>query len=490
MIGCKPKEHGSRQPAYGRFDDIRKGDKVVYYATGDKIIVGIFDIISDMERLESDPEWGEQLVYRIKADLMPPRGKYLDFKALIKDPSVKFDLFPDKKRWPYQIWQHTCRPLTKNDFDLIYQQIQRLRIEPEQAVSVTPREKIGAPEAGPPADIDVITKQLRDREAEIDRLKTLVQEREEQLRRLQAQLAPSLLDTIIEKLGKAPQVRFEEFEFLLAQAFSQIGFEAKWNGEMKGDEPLHVAPQGKADVEVLAPLAGDPYYIVVEGTKNEDEKYQVTEVHGAVDHSKGFPIPPYRSCYRLVIAPHFKKGAIEACDRMDPRYPVMLLTSDNLIEVLRFHKEVGGVTQEEVKKLFDQASGKGEVRRDQIEIWENTVREQRKKLSLSLDIYDILYREKDFMWPRDIWRELREMRNQQGLPVEPEDRVRDILKILDTIGALVVKPSPDKDPEKDEYKAGLTPEGFRLRIRKLEETIRLHETGNLQRPDKIVSYVG
>jgi len=226
-----------------------------------------------------------------------------------------------------------------------------------------------SPEAGPPADIDLIMKQLKDRETEIDRLQTLVQEKEEQLRRLQAQLAPSLLDMIIEKLGKAAQLKFEEFEWLLAQAFSQIGFEAKWNGEMKGEELLHAAPPGKADIEVLAPLAGDPYCIVVEGTKNEEEKYQVTEVHGAVDHSKGLPVHPYKFCYRLVIAPHFKKGAIEACDRMDPRYPVMLLTSDNLIEILRFHKEVGGVTQEEVKKLFDQASGKGEVRRDQIETW-------------------------------------------------------------------------------------------------------------------------
>jgi len=133
MIGCKPKEHGSRQPVYGRFDDIRKGDKVVYYATRDKVIVGIFDVVSDMEYLKSDPEWGEELVYRIKPEVLPPRGKYLDFKALIKDPSVKFDLFPDKERWRYQIWGHTCRPLTKNDFNLIYQQIQKLRTEPDRA---------------------------------------------------------------------------------------------------------------------------------------------------------------------------------------------------------------------------------------------------------------------------------------------------------------------------------------------------------------------
>jgi len=152
MIGCKPKEPKSRQPADGRFDDIRRGDKIVYYARGDKVIVGIFEVVSDYppEYLEADPQWGEELVYRIEPDLLPPKGRYLDFDALMKDPSLKFDLFPDKRgeRWRYQIWGHTCRPMTKNDFELIHKQIQRLRIEPEKAVAVTPGEKIGAPLGG------------------------------------------------------------------------------------------------------------------------------------------------------------------------------------------------------------------------------------------------------------------------------------------------------------------------------------------------------
>lgn len=72
--------------------------------------------------------------------------------------------------------------------------------------------------------------------------------------------------------------------------------------------------------------------------------------------------------------------------------------------------------------------------------------------------------------------------------MESLEDIHDILKILDTIGAVVVKPSLNGDIEKCDYKAGLTPEGFRLRIRKLEETIRLHESKQPTRPNKLTSW--
>ena len=56
--------------------------------------------------------------------------------------------------------------------------------------------------------------------------------------------------------------------------------------------------------------------------------------------------------------------------------------------------------------------------------------------------------------------------------------VHDILKILNMIGALVVK--PNQDPEKCNYKVALAPEGFRFRIRKQEETIRLYQSKQAQ----------
>jgi len=93
------------------------------------------------------------------------------------------------------------------------------------------------------------------------------------------------------------------------------------------------------------------------------------------------------------------------------------------------------------------------------------------------------------MWLCDIWRELKRKRRKEDLPYGSLQGIHDVLKILDTIGALIVKPSPDGDIEKYNYKAGLTPEGFRLRIRKLEETVRLHESRQPARLNKLTSWV-
>ena len=338
-------------------------------------------------------------------------------------------------------------------------------------------------------DVQKLQEALQERESTIQELQKALQEKEERIKQLETTIGPSPIDIIISKLTNIPQLSPADFEWTLKQTFEILGFEAQWNGELKDEKPQQTAPPGKPDVEVRTPLAGDPYFIVVEVTKMEEERYQVTEVHGAIDHSKIFPGLPYKTCYRLLIAPKFRKGAIEAVNKMGPKYSVMLLTCQDLIEIIKFHSEVGGITQEELKHLFDVMEERGKIRREHIEVWEKTVREQRKKLSLALTVYDILYLEKDFMWPRDIWRELKKKRRKENLPSESLQNVHDVLKILDTIGALIVKPSPDGDIEKYNYKAGLTPEGFRLRIRKLEETVRLHETRQPARLNKITSWV-
>ena len=116
MIGNTVKAEGIKQPKSSAFSNINKGDIVVYYAAKDYAVVGIFQVVSDMEYLESDPEWKEIMVYRIKPQEIPSEGKYLNFKKLVKDPKVKFDLFPDKSMWGIYIQGKTCVLLTEKDF--------------------------------------------------------------------------------------------------------------------------------------------------------------------------------------------------------------------------------------------------------------------------------------------------------------------------------------------------------------------------------------
>jgi len=332
-------------------------------------------------------------------------------------------------------------------------------------------------EGQPPGIVEALQRRLEESDRKIEDFEKLLRIKEERIKELERLVEPLPIVAVIEALEQVQKLPYEAFEWRLKCAFDELGFDAKWNGNLQNGRAVQTAPAGKPDIEVKAPLAGDPYFIVVEGTKSEEEKYQVTEVTGAADHSNVFPGLPYKTCYRLVVAPRLRRGAIETCKKLRD-FPVMLLSCDDLVRILRFHCEVGGITQEELKNLFEKVLGRGEIRTEHIQEWKGEVDEQRKKLSLALDVYDILYREKSFMWPREIWHELKKAREEQARPAEPLQEVHDILKILNMIGALVVK--PNEDPDKCNYKVALTPQGFRLRIKNLDEAIRAYQLRQAQ----------
>jgi hypothetical protein len=120
MIGCRVKQAGIPEPWFRQFAEIKKGDKVVYYTTKNNVVVGIFDVASDITYLPNDPHWGEIIVYKIKPAEMPIEGFYLDFKkTLITDKAVKFDLFPKKGKWYTYLQGKTCRKLTEHDYLII-----------------------------------------------------------------------------------------------------------------------------------------------------------------------------------------------------------------------------------------------------------------------------------------------------------------------------------------------------------------------------------
>ncbi|MBC7108638.1 MAG: EVE domain-containing protein [Methanomassiliicoccales archaeon] len=119
LIGCRVKSHGLREPRFKQFAEIRKGDKIIYYASKNNVVVGIFEITSDITHLERDPFWNEIMVYSIKPSEMPPSGYYLNFKKLVLSKTVKFDLFPDSEKWYNYLQGKTCRKLTEHDYQII-----------------------------------------------------------------------------------------------------------------------------------------------------------------------------------------------------------------------------------------------------------------------------------------------------------------------------------------------------------------------------------
>lgn len=94
-FGCSLKK-GTDQPIHKQFSKIKKEDNIVYYVTGEKALLGIFEVTSEMEILNDDSEWGDIAIYKIKPEIMPTTGYYLDWKKLLFDPNFSFDLFPNK----------------------------------------------------------------------------------------------------------------------------------------------------------------------------------------------------------------------------------------------------------------------------------------------------------------------------------------------------------------------------------------------------------
>lgn len=119
MIGNRVKAPGVQKPKSGAFADIKKGDLIVYYATKDYVIVGLFQVISDLEYLPDDQYWKEIMVYKIKPVELPPLGNYLDFKQFVKDPKVTLDLIPKKESWGIYLQGKTCTLLSEKDYSVI-----------------------------------------------------------------------------------------------------------------------------------------------------------------------------------------------------------------------------------------------------------------------------------------------------------------------------------------------------------------------------------
>lgn len=111
----------SSRLASQKFEEIKKGDQIVYYARKDMVVTGIFEVISERTQVENDPYWNDypygksMTIYKIKPVAMPLKGYYLDFKKLVMDPSVRLDTFPRESRWGGYIQGRTCISLTDRD---------------------------------------------------------------------------------------------------------------------------------------------------------------------------------------------------------------------------------------------------------------------------------------------------------------------------------------------------------------------------------------
>jgi hypothetical protein len=119
-FGQHPDFIGTEKKYSKKIAGICKSDKIVYYATGDSVIVGTFDVIGKQQLWEDDDAWaGHHICMKIKARKLSPSPLFIKIHDLIADMPSPLSLFPNRKFRPILLKGRTAVPITGKDFKAI-----------------------------------------------------------------------------------------------------------------------------------------------------------------------------------------------------------------------------------------------------------------------------------------------------------------------------------------------------------------------------------
>jgi len=108
---------GKDKKQAGKIDSIKKGDKIVYYATGDSVVVGTFDVISSKKEWVNDKYWkGPHICFKIRPRKLASRPHYIKIHNLINEIDPPLSIFQDRKFQPIKLKGRTAIEITKTDF--------------------------------------------------------------------------------------------------------------------------------------------------------------------------------------------------------------------------------------------------------------------------------------------------------------------------------------------------------------------------------------
>jgi len=324
---------------------------------------------------------------------------------------------------------------------------------------------------------------LRQLEAKVAELTSQLADKEKHIEEISSRGEPrEAIDDVIAALQSANEQDFLNLEWAVSRAFRELGFNSLWNGKEQDGRPINVAPRGFADVEVEAPLAGEPYYIVVEATKVSDANSQATELSRTSLHSlrsTGHKTPAM--IFRLLAAPRFTPQVEDLCQGFKER--VNLIQLSELLRVLQIHRSIGGITQEEFRRLLD-SKERGLISSQVVSEWDDAVRGERENLALLLDVYSVLFENAKEWMTTDTIHFLMKREKRPGVSEREVAEAIGILKapVIDAVSERI-------DTGKPKYKASMTPQTFHMRIRKLDELIlRNRSKSEVRTPEKISSY--
>jgi len=137
---------GSEYPK--KIAKLKKGDKIVYYATGDMVVIGTFEIVSDLFELKNDKAWGNIWVMKIKKRQLS-KEPFIPIQNILKEE--KISLFPKGKIKGIQLKGRTAIQISSKDFSSIERYTKKPRM-----TALLFHEHINDEKLGEPAELKVI----------------------------------------------------------------------------------------------------------------------------------------------------------------------------------------------------------------------------------------------------------------------------------------------------------------------------------------------
>ncbi len=100
-----------------KIENVRKGDRIIYYATGDSVMVGTFDVVGKKEEWDSDKHWlGPMVCMKIRPRYLAKSPYFVPIHDLIKRVEPSLQLFPNRKFVPIKFKDRTAVEITNEDF--------------------------------------------------------------------------------------------------------------------------------------------------------------------------------------------------------------------------------------------------------------------------------------------------------------------------------------------------------------------------------------
>lgn len=108
---------GKEKKRSRKIDNVKTGDRIVYYAIGDSVIVGTFDVSKGKEEWTDDDKWkGHYVCMKIKPRFIAESPSYVPIHDLIERLEPPLSIFPGKKFIPIKFKDRTAVEITNTDF--------------------------------------------------------------------------------------------------------------------------------------------------------------------------------------------------------------------------------------------------------------------------------------------------------------------------------------------------------------------------------------